>query len=880
MNFKSLLPMVLLTGWAVAEPVDLVAKGGEAFHLWGCAECHAVAKGDDSIKSGPSLYNLFTTEPRQREVADAEGHKRAIKADRAYFMNSVRNPGDDLAVAEVGATKGTAYPPIMPKYVPEIVSDAALETIWHYLRHQAEEGKNGPAKVMGEMPVDKKGQPWENPAEILVDERVKVLRAPLMQSSGRAIHVGLPSGMSYSFDPRFLSVRSVWSGGFLNLSKEQQGRSTPGSDRGHGAQQLLDGKPLLSPLTPTGQVVDFEFKEPDVNDDDAAIRHLEKGGDFLKELASWDAAFLGYAHRGKEAPQFYFRVGKNKIAQSVSFSTEGDLVVEISGTFATEQVFQVRTLSTGQWQAESGKLDGERWVIPAGEKATHRLRVSKMNALAARQVLPKKESFAAQPLVKNPAQADLPAGYSIEDWQAPLDGFGRKILFEPTAIAVAKNGTVVVGTRTAGIWRLKDQKWQIFAEGTYECLGIVIEDDAGDTIVITQKPELTRIRDIDADGLADRYETLCDDFGFHGNYHEYNHGPARDAAGNYYFALNLSHNNNERASYKAGGNFMGSMGGFRGWACRVTPEGVFEPYANGLRSPAGIGMSPDGRLLAIDNQGEYYGSSKMSFLKQGAFYGHPSGLVTLPGMKPSSPEIAFDLWKEKTIACALWFPHGRWANSPGNPAWDLTDGKFGPFAEQMFVGDQALSTLMRVQFEKVGEVDQGTMVMFSRQLASGVMRPTFLPDGSLLLGQTGRGWQSKGGSQASLQHVVWDGKTVPAEIRSIKTEADGFLLNFTLPLKESVSQEDLLAALTIESWSYTDSVKYGSAENDKRKHSVTKVEIAADRKSLRCEIADFSEPQNIINRLHQVKIRDAKKWWGDAARPEIEAYQTVRDLPK
>jgi hypothetical protein len=29
-----------------------------------------------------------------------------------------------------------------------------------------------------------------------------------------------------------------------------------------------------------------------------------------------------------------------------------------------------------------------------------------------------------------------------------------------------------------------------------------------------------------------------------------------------------------------------------------------------------------------------------------------------------------------------------------------------------------------------------------------------------------------------------------------------------------------------------------------------------------------------------VKIRDAKKLWGDVARPEIEAYQTVRALPK
>lgn len=880
MKFNYLLPTLLLSGWAFAEPVDLVAKGGEAFHVWGCAECHAVAKGDDSIKSGPSLYNLFTTEPRQREVTDAEGHKRAIKADRAYFMNSVRNPGDDLAVAEVGATKGTAYPPIMPKYVPEIVSDGALETIWHYLRHQADEGKNGPAQVMGEMPADQKGQPWENPAEIIVDERVKVVRAPLLQSSGRAIHVGLPSGMSYSFDPRFLSVRSVWSGGFLNLSKEQQGRSTPGSDRGHGAQQLLDGKPLLSPLTPSGQVVDFEFKEPDVNDDETAIRHLEKGGDFLKELASWDAAFLGYAHRGKEAPQFHFRVGKNKIAQSVTFTPEGDLVIEISGTFASEQVFQARALTVGQWKAESGKLEGERWVIPAGSEQTHRLRATGANAIAARQVLPKKESFAAQALVTAEAKADLPAGYSIEDWQAPLDGFGRKILFEPTAIAVAKNGTIVVGTRTAGIWRLKDKQWQLFAEGTYECLGLVIEDDAGDTIVIAQKPELTRIRDIDRDGLADRFETLCDDYGFHGNYHEYTHGPVRDATGNYHFALNLCHNNNERASYKAGGNFMGSMGGFRGWACRVTPAGVFEPYANGLRSPAGIGMSPDGRVLAIDNQGEYYGSSKMSFLREGAFYGHPSGLVSLPGMKPSSPEIAFDQWKDKTRPCALWFPHGRWANSPGNPAWDLTSGKFGPFTDQMFVGDQTLSTLMRVQFEKQGDLDQGTMVLFARNLASGIMRPAFLPDGSLLLGQTGRGWQSKGGSQASLQHVIWDGKTVPADIRAIKTEATGFRLSFTLPLADTIREEDFLPAFAIESWTYSDSQKYGSAENEKRQVPIGKLVIAKDRLSVLCEIADFAQPEKVLNRLHQVKIRDAKKFFGDAARPELDAYQTVRALPK
>ena len=45
------------------------------------------------------------------------------------------------------------------------------------------------------------------------------------------------------------------------------------------------------------------------------------------------------------------------------------------------------------------------------------------------------------------------------------------------------------------------------------------------------------------------------------------------------------------------------------------------------------------------------------------------------------------------------------------------------------------------------------VVPFARFFASGVMRPVFLPDGSLLIGQTGRGWGAWGGQQASLQRL-------------------------------------------------------------------------------------------------------------------------------
>lgn len=865
-----------------AQEIDYVAKGKETFQLWGCAECHVNVKDDNSIKTGPALYNLFQLTPRERSVVDANGKTIIVKADEAYFMQSIRQPALHMAISESGPTKGTAYLPIMPQFPANLLSDSDLKMVWHYLHHASDEGKNGPAVVMG--PEPKKAvitNPIDDLDEVIVTKRPRVYRAPILQASARAIHVGMPNGFSYSFDPRFLSMRGVWSGGFLNLKKERVGRSTPGSDRGMGSEQMLDGTPLLVPILSDGRSLDLEFKEPDVADDAAVEKHLWKGGDFLKELASWDCQFKGYELDATGVPEFSFRVGKNSFRQKIIFTDAGDMVLEITATLEEPQVFQLRADALKAVTVEGGTLDKQRWTLPAGEEKTYRLKASLGQAVVARHSVNREESFAPQNLVTTPSAAELPPGYRVENWQAPLDTYGRPQLFEPTAIAVAKDGTIVVGTRTAGIYRLKNKQWQLFAESTYECLGVVIEDDHGDVIVIAQKPELTRISDLNKDGRADRFQTVCDDFGFHGNYHEYTHGPVRDAEGNYYFALNLSHSENLKASYKAGGNFMGSMGGFRGWACRVTPAGVFEPYASGVRSPAGLATDPEGRILYIDNQGEYFGSSKISYLKKGEFYGHPSGLVSLPGMKPGSQEILFENWKDKMVLGALWFPHSKYANSPGNPAWDLTNGKFGPFGKQMFVGDQTLSTLVRVQMQKVGDTDQGAMMMFGRGFASGIMRPSFLPDGSLLLGQTGRGWRAKGGQQDALQQVIWDGKTVPADIHSLNTQADGLQVNFTQPLRADVTAAILLEKCKLESWTYTDAVTYGSRENEKAKNEIQSVTIAADRKSIQLHIADFATPNKIINRLLHLKFETAESLFTEKPSfAAIEAYQTIRALPK
>ena len=93
------------------------------------------------------------------------------------------------------------------------------------------------------MKLAKQNQPkslLEDGNEVIVTKRTRVFRAPLRGSSGRALHVGLPNGMNYTFDARTLSVRNVWGGGFLNLSEERRGRGKPGSQRGRGNKIFIE----------------------------------------------------------------------------------------------------------------------------------------------------------------------------------------------------------------------------------------------------------------------------------------------------------------------------------------------------------------------------------------------------------------------------------------------------------------------------------------------------------------------------------------------------------------------------------------------------------------------------------------------------------------
>ena len=867
------------------ELVDFVALGKETFESVGCNACHSTIKNDSGVSTGPNLYGLFKREPRDREIVEGgEGHRFTIKADRQYLHRSIRSATDQLAVAESGAKKGEAFLPIMPAFSPQVLSDLQINAIGDYLTTLNDLHDQGPVIKLLAQTGAEEYDPLADRLQLLVDDEVRIQRGPMVGVSGRAIHVGSPWGVNYSFDPRLLAITKIWQGGFLDMTGEFTNRGGKGLKMGYESREINFGNQefLLAPLNAQGKIIDFSFKEAKFGDVETILASLNSKEDHLPRIAAMDAQFLGYTRNSKqknEVPTFNYRVGKNILKIQTLIAANGDVTITLNGDIKTAQQFSLNSQLLQNAAVSKGEISNGQWLVPAGSKSA--TLTAKMQ-VAANVWHAKKSDFdyRKQPIRITEAKADMPAGYRIESYYPPKDNFGREQLFEALGLVLTEDKTTVIATRTAGIWRMVKGEWRLFAEGTFDSLGLLVEDKKGFTVIAGQKAELTRIRDTNGDGIADSYETLFDAHSYHGNYHSYMHGPTRGSDGAYYISINLA-DGGDGSTYKAGGKYMGTQGGLSGWNIRVEPNGKFELWANGLRSPAGLGTAPDGRIWYSDNQGEYMGTSKIFTIEKNNFFGHPSALVDLPGMTPDSPEIAWEKVQDKRTNAIVLLPHNRVANSPGNPAWDTTKGKFGAFAGQMLMGDQTQSNLLRIAIQKVDGIEQGSAMPFIDGLESGVMRPLFLPDNSLLLGQTGRGWQAKGGHVASLQRIFWDGKTIAPAILQMLATPSGFALELTQPIDDKITADDLKSLVMLQSWVYRDAPDYGSDELDVTQETIKLVSLSADRKTVSVDLASLAQKQvhpQQTARIYHAQLKTQTLF--DKNAPEkMDAYYTLYKFP-
>ena len=452
--------------------------------------------------------------------------------------------------------------------------------------------------------------------------------------------------------------------------------------------------------------------------------------------------------------------------------------------------------------------------------------------------------------------------YDVQNIELP-DG----LIAETGAIGFMPDGRFVACFHRGEVmmYNQKTKKWKLFAEGLHEVLGMLVVNN--NEILVMQRPELTRIKDTDGDGVADEYSTVTDDFGMSGNYHEFAFGPVADKEGNLFMSLNLASNGagirtEIRGKYDSlsRSGRMYSCVPYRGWVMKLSKDGVLKPFAVGFRSPNGLGFDAQGRLYVADNQGDWLGTSKLYHVEEGKFYGHPAGLIWqagFPDVVPTKLPVAkLDSMRTEE---SIKFPHGYFANSPTQPILDNTGGKFGQFAGQMLIGDMDHKYVIRLMMEEVAGKMQGACIplSFGAKMRIGNNRLAFAPDGSLWVGQNDHSWVGARG----IQRIVWKGKP-HLDIAAMNVTKTGFDLTFTLPLDPKAAQD--LANYKFRRFYYEYHQAYGSKQFDVQEVAVKSVKVSPDGKKVSLELAEMkagyiyelnlgelktTNNQNIINKL-------------------------------
>lgn len=493
------------------------------------------------------------------------------------------------------------------------------------------------------------------------------------------------------------------------------------------------------------------------------------------------------------------------------------------------------------------------------------------------------------------AQTDTPASendyYKIIKVPIP-----EGVVLEVGGLTKMPNGDLAASTRRGDVWMIENPdaprpNYRKFASGLHEILGLANKEGV---LYCAQRGELTRLADRNGDGKADRYETVYA-WPVSGHYHEYSFGPKIAPDGSFYVTGNVSFGNNDWWAGK-------SIVPWRGWTMRITEDGKMEPWAAGMRSPCGIGLV-DGEFFYGDNQGDWMGSGFVMHVGKGDFAGHPASLNwaadplspvkmrqnmvygdvparddprTKPEYVANEPWTTFYDFAQKHPDMgikppAVWLPHGVLGISTSEILPDETKGAFGPFAGQLFVGDQGMSKIARVFLEKVNGQYQGAAFDFRSGFRSGVLRMCWGDNGTMYVGGTNRGWGSAGTEPFGLERLIWTGE-MPFEMKAVRAMPDGFEIEFTQAVDKATAEN--LNNYGARSYIYKYHPVYGSPILNAKDHGLRGAKVSADGMKVRIVVDELRRGYVHELRLDGVLAAKSKK-----ALLHPAAYYTLNSIP-
>lgn len=383
------------------------------------------------------------------------------------------------------------------------------------------------------------------------------------------------------------------------------------------------------------------------------------------------------------------------------------------------------------------------------------------------------------------------------------------------------------------------------AWGLAEPLGVKVVNNR---LFVLQKQELTELIDLDGDEVIDQYKTICNGWGVTANFHEFSFG-LEYKDGFFYAALAIAINPGGRSTIPQNPD--------RGKVVKIGLDGSFSFVASGLRTPNGIGKGFNNQIFIADNQGDWLPSCKMVQLKEGAFYNNYS-------VDPYSQG------KKEIMQPVVWFPQNELGNSNTQP---ISFSK-GPYKNQMLIGDVTYGGLQRVFLEEVKGQLQGCVFKFSQGLNGGTNRLVWGPDSALYVGEIGNpgNWGQYGKAWFGLEKLSYNGKSVfePLEIRA---KANGFVINFTEPLKLGTGQNK--EAYSISNWEYKPTIQYGGAKENYQELNLLSITVATDRKSVFIELEKMEK-----GKIYYLNL-DAKKFQSTSNNDlwVSEGYYNLNEIP-
>ncbi len=344
--------------------------------------------------------------------------------------------------------------------------------------------------------------------------------------------------------------------------------------------------------------------------------------------------------------------------------------------------------------------------------------------------------------------------------------------------------------------------WRRIASGLFQPLGVKIVDE---TIYVTCRDQIARLRDLNGDGEIDLVENFNNDHQVTEHFHEFAMGLQTDRDGNFYYAKSARH-------------ALPALVPHHGTLLKVSQDGArTEIIANGFRAANGVCVNEDGTFFVTDQEGHWTPKNRINWVHPRGFYGNMFGYHDRTSSADSDMEQPL-----------VWITNDM-DRSPGELLW-VTSEKWGPLKGALLNFSYGTGRIFVVPHENIGGKLQGGVVQLPiPDFPTGTMRGRFHPGNGDLYTCGMFAWAGNRQSDGGFYRVRATGKPAFLPV-GLHARAGGVEIQFSDPLNPASASDPKNYAVKV--WSLKRTANYGSKHIGEHSLRVASAKLASDNRSL------------------------------------------------